>query len=357
MTVYSDYFGRTEAEPYISVADGCGGLEMITNGLKIRESLLTGVFYPQMTISLKDLLKNLNAIHCIGMGIEADPNRPGFDLVRVESFDYFYAPSVVMFCPAVNVLEVECNYEGFISTYKFGYNKYESEEYNGIDEFLTSREYRSTLKTVKNELDTTCDFIASGYAIEVTRIKVVETSDWRFDNDTFIICLKRDGVNLVVEQGNITNDANIIDPPTVYNFRISPIRNAFRWLKILMANYTDVSGSNSYYEITYSKGNPNAQGTLTDGCTIERLDIDTSENTVLAVANIENIADATPLWTNELVKFEYPLTVYEYNVLKASPYGKIGFNFFGKQFQYGWIKELKYRAAEGMADFVLIMSR
>jgi hypothetical protein len=65
--------------------------------------------------------------------------------------------------------------------------------------------------------------------VEVTRRKLgTNTTDWRYDNDTFIICLAENGsgdytseAGGMVSSGSIT-PTSILDPDSVYNFRISP---------------------------------------------------------------------------------------------------------------------------------------
>lgn len=355
MLVYSDYFGRTDADPYTSASDGCGGLEAITNGLLLRNVPIVGVNNPQMFVSLKQLLEGLNNIHCIGMGIEDDAARPGYSLLRVEQFEYFYKNSIIMQCPFVNTLEVTSDESSFISVLKCGYKKYEGEEFNGIDEFLSSREYRSTLSCNKKELDITCEFVASGYAIEITRNKYTDTKDWRFDNDIFIICLKRDG-GIEVEQGNLNTNDNIIDPSTIINYRISPLRNALRWAKIILSQYISTS-SDAKFVFTSGTGNYFAEGILEDGCILEQDSTANAENAEISEDIFELSADATPLWLPEKVKFAYPITVAEYNVIKANPYGKIAYSFANESLRYGWIETIDYKANEGIAEFVLIPER
>lgn len=355
MLVYSDYFGRTDAEPYTSASDGCGGLEAITKGLLLRGVPIAGTNTPLMSVSLKSLIDNLNKIHCIGIGVEPDAARPGFDLLRVEQFEYFYSDTILMNCIAVNKLEIETKIEGFISVLKIGYKKYEGEEYNGIDEFLSSREYRSTMSCNKKELDLTCEFIASGYAIEVTRNKFTDTKDWRFDNDIFILCFKRDS-GIVVEQGNLNTTDNVIDPNSILNYRLSPFRNLLRWAKVILSQYIPTS-TEAKFIFTDGTGNYFAEGILEDGCILEQDSTANSEQAEISEDSFELAADAVPLWMPERINFEYPLTVAEYNIIKATPYGKIGYSFANEPISYGWVDTIKYKADEGIAEFTLIPER
>lgn len=195
LRVYSEYFGRVDAQPYPSDQDGCGGLECITSGLKIRakdDLVPIGDTHitPKVTVSMKEVFDAMNAIHNIGLGVEDDPNRPGEELIRVEPVNYFYNDDVLMTCDHVMQVERELFPAELYSTAKFGFAKWETENANGLNDPFGKREYRTMLTTIKNMCDRICQFIASDYAIEVTRRKYGgTTTDWKYDNDIFIICL------------------------------------------------------------------------------------------------------------------------------------------------------------------------
>lgn len=198
LRVFSNYFGRTDAQPYTSEADGCGALEAITNGLKIRvkdeDKIVVGTteYYPKMFVSMKELFEGLRAIHNIGMGIEDDPNRAGYQLVRIEPIHYFYQTGVLMSCTGVREVRHEVDLGRIMATIKIGYQKWETENFNGLNDVFGQREYRTTLSNTDNTYDQLCRFIASDYAIEVTRRQFGQTTkDWRYDNDLFILCLSR----------------------------------------------------------------------------------------------------------------------------------------------------------------------
>jgi hypothetical protein len=57
LRVKSDYFGRTDSQPYTSSIDGCGSLEVITNGLYLRQFPNDKVRY---AVSFKELFDGLN---------------------------------------------------------------------------------------------------------------------------------------------------------------------------------------------------------------------------------------------------------------------------------------------------------
>lgn len=433
---FSEYFGRTDSEPYSHDDDGCGSLEVITDGLRIRrqENKIVGKtnFF---SVSLKDLFEGLNPIHHIGMGLETDPNRSGFNRLRVEPWYHFYNDSVLMYCTGVNKISRKVFQKEIYSTFRFGYVKWEAEEYNGLDEFLTKRTYRTSLKEIINELTKLSPFVASGYALEVTRRIGNESSqDWRYDKETFIICVTRvrkihvkffaatnkmvfdidtDGSEflgpttitisgsvsnngtrnifvvsilsipgqatqveigfsggttvdeesydvtfdivspsgLFVELGNVINPANIIDPRTLYNYRISPIRNAMRWMSKVLESYRKFD-NDAKIIFTDGEGNYFAEGEMESLiCKIENTTL--VENMTIDKNIFVDEDQVKPFMRPERIVYEYPMNSCDYKNIKTNPGGLIYFDN-GCECGYGYIDTIIYRPDEGLGNFNLI---
>lgn len=429
---YSEYFGRVDSQPYAVNQDGDGSLEALCKGIYIRNQQnrvagQTNVF----ALSMKDMWDGLEPIHHIGYGIEDDSNRQGYKRLRVENWKHFYDTNIVLSCIGVNTVERKLIESKHYSTFKFGYEKYEAEQYNGLDEFLTKRTYRTTLNGLKNELSKLSKFITSGYAWEITRRKNSDSSDWRFDNDTFLVCIKRgnfsvfvfefatdtinispkpaspisvgnvitiansggidgsytvasvvdngtfytvsfttslpnfgtynsdlsiNGVpqannNLLVELGNVTNPVNIIDPATVYNFRLSPLRIAMKWMDKIAEGYV---GAPSIL-FTDGEGNYYAEGIMTSA--FARLENGVlQENQTLDSSNFQNQTNVTPILQPEEISYEYPLSLKDFNKLVKNPYGLIFWSNENES-EEGWISNIKYKPDEGMATYTLIPKR
>jgi len=189
MTFKSDYYGRTDSQPYESQTDGCGSLRVISNGLQIRNAESQKHF-----ISLQDFFNGLRGIDNIGMGIEANTETNSGEWVRMEPVEYFYQDRLLLSLPSIpdasNKMEPIMAY----SKVSIGYQEWEVEKVNGLNEFNSNKEFRTSLKTINNNLDALSPFIAGGIPIEVTRQQSFATSgaaDTKFDNDTFIICVNR----------------------------------------------------------------------------------------------------------------------------------------------------------------------
>lgn len=345
LTVYSDYLGRIDSQPYNYSEDGCGALYGLTTGLFLRriEDVKTGDQSPIFSLSFNDVINALNAVNPLGFSIETIGEN---EVIRVEDWKYFYNDNIIADLGTVSV-EKEPNLKLHFKNFKTGYAKYEAEEYNGLDEFLTEREYTTKLINHNGKLERVCQFVASGYAIEITRRKGnADSKDWRFDNDTFIICLRRYYGGLEVEQGNILDAENIIDPPTILNFRISPARMAMQWFQYIT---TFIKGAK---ELIFStgKGNVSAKGEMFSDCVLETQPISENQNLTQPCF----IESQNGIYTAELHAIKsVPFTFKQYKALKANPNGLFAYKCDEIQ-RYGWVQECSYSFVEGTIDLILI---
>jgi hypothetical protein len=345
LTVYSDYLGRIDSQPYNYSQDGCSSLYGLTTGLFLRriEDVKTGEEAPIFSLSFNDVINALNAVNPLGFSIETIGEN---EVIRVEDWKYFYNDSIIADLGTVSV-EKEPNLKLHFKNFKTGYSKYEAEEYNGLDEFLTEREYTTKLINHNGKLEKVCQFVASGYAIEITRRKGnTNNKDWRFDNDTFIICLNRYYGGLEVEQGNILDAENIIDPPTILNFRISPARMAMQWFQYIT---TFIKGTK---ELIFStgKGNVSAKGEMFSDCVLETQPIAENQN----LTQPYFLESQNGIYTPELHTIKsVPFTFKQYKALKANPSGLFAYKCDETQ-RYGWLQECSYSFVEGTIDLILI---
>lgn len=353
--VKSEYYGRRDGEPFDFPNDGCGGLRMVTSGLKIRNAA-----NPTFFVSLKTLIEGLQDIDNIGMGIEQDSDRPNQLLLRVEALDFFYRNQELLRCDGIISGQESTDLDKTYATVKAGYKKWETQANFGLDEFNGNREYRTALTAINTVLDITSGLVAGEYPIELTRQQqYVDTSeaDTTYDNETFIICLRRMAAfgypygELVVDQGNIGDPENVFSPSSIYNYAITPIRNLMRWFRSIAAGYPNIDDTDNRLYFSSGVGNILAKGLLTDGCVLENQVI--AENQDVSTALFKDVAAATPLWRNEPFNFDYPLSLKEYQNIKANPYGYISYQCGHGEWEKGWISEVSYKPFEGMASFKL----
>lgn len=354
LTVKSNYYGRADSEPYAADQDGCGGLRVITNGLKIRKAVQDNYF-----VSLKELFDGLKPIDNIGMGLEENPNTPNTEWLRVEDVSYFYRDEEVLSFPSIPKVDFELDENKHYSLIKAGFEKWEVENINGLEEFNSTREYRTGLTAVNNTADLVSKFVAGSIPIEITRQQSFAdtgAADTKFDNETFIIVLDRISYGFQVEQGNIDNPVNIFSPDTVYNWRIRPYYNLMRWFKSLANSYPNIDDTANKLYFSSGTGNYTAEGELIEGLYDPDCKLENgvkAENRNLSKLDFSDVTEATPLWRPEPAIFTYPLSVQDYKLLKANPYGYISFQPGGGEFLKGFIQSVKYKLNEGTADFVL----
>lgn len=431
MRAYSDHFGRTDSEPYSTATDGCDSLESVTKGIFIRRQENRNGNTAVFALSLKDMWEGLNPIHNLGYGFELDPNRPGFNRLRIEHWKFFYNNEIILSCKGVFKVKTKVMEKEHYSTLQIGYQKWEAEEYNGLDEFLTKRRFRTSLSQVKNELVQLSSFVGSGYAWEITRRKGDQDSkDWRYDNDTFISCLVRDQRNyaitltgtfyytgfitdndpagilpgdevtisgstlndgaysidfissfgnsgtwgiyfngtvtpegpvtititravsgFVVEIGNVLSPENIINPSTVYNWRIRPAYNAMRWMDKVLASYKQANPNNSIIFMN-GEGNYFAKGEMQSTvCKMENGPI--AENGPITSALFLEALQAAAILSPERKEYDFPMSIKDFKRIKAKPFGLIYFENESTK-GVGWVDKLSYKPQRGIASFSLI---
>jgi len=352
MTMKSDYYGRSDSQPYASSVDGCGSLRVLSNGLKIRNATTSNHF-----MSLRDYFEGLRGIDNIGMGIE-DNTEVGFgQWVRIESAEYFYQNVMLLRLNAIPAATSPLSADMGYSIVKIGYEKWQVEKVNGLNEFNSNKEFRTSLKTINNTLDATSAFVAGGIPIEITRqqsFQVTGAADTTFDDETFIICVERGGYDYIVEKGNIDNPVNIFSPLTAYNWRIRPMYNLMRWFKCVAQSYVNLVNSTSKLFFSSGTGNYIAEGELPAGdlCKLEASI--QPENTDLSKFAFASADDNTPIWKPETVSFAYPLSIADYIALKNNPYGYIEYQCGNGIFEQGFIKSVAYKPVQGEATFTLI---
>lgn len=355
MRVKSEYYGRVDSEPFAFNTDGCGGLRMLTSGLKIRRAPEDKFF-----ASPKDLLEGLNGIDNIGFGIEADPDFPGQFILRVEPVEYFYQDNEMLIMDAIPAGD-EIVQEGMhYSKIQLGYPNWQVQQVNGLGELQSTREYRTGLETISNTKDIQSQLVTGSYPIEITRQQSFASTgaaDTTYDNNIFLLCLLRGMYGFTVEQGGIDNADNIFDPDTLMNFRLTPVRNLMRWYKSLINSYANINDTDSKLFFSSGTGNLTAEGEIIEGtydalCKLESMTI--SESQDLFLTHFERQEDAKPLWKNETINFPYYMSLAQYQGLRAAPYGYISFSCGNGPMDKGFIKEIKFKPKKGTCTVNLI---
>ena len=353
----STLFGRTNSEPHSYASNGCDSFTAITSGLAIRGFSASD---KPVTISLDKLFESCDAIWNIGMGVE--PGGSG-QVLRVEKKSYFYNTTVLLQLPNINNLSMKVDESYYFNAVDIGFKKWASNEVDGLDEISTRMQWAVPIKATKQELKSIAEIIASGYAIEITRrygTRREDTTDWKYDNDIFVICLKRgvDGSGDPDELDETETDENfsavngVENSDTRYNLRISPKRNLMRWMYFLNAGLTKKPGEELLFQ--QGEGNFDMDSTMNaNSCDGDFTGANLVEDADIAWDNA-NIRTSDPVWLPEVYEFDYDLSHTEFKTILANPERSIEFSDNSITFQKGFILELTYKIATGKTHFVLL---
>ena len=311
--------------------DECMADHIITNGLKLRRKPDTSNLF----LSWENLFRNTSKIFNLGWGIS------GSDLI-IDKAKQFYQQNNTISLGAVDEVKISHAKEFLFGKVNVGYSKWESEEYNGLDEMNTMRKYSRQGSNSDKTLDLVSQFITAGYTIEITRRKSPFSSDWRYDSDTFVINI--DGSNAV--QG-VTSPTNIVSPSTRYNYRLTPIRNLINWYNRLCLY--------SPQELVFNSSNGNfiASGRMTGQCDLE--DAAIAENDNIVTADFDVSANAAPYFLPIIYEFSIPLTMNKFmNEMLVDIYENI-YSFECNDITFnGYLLTATYDPNQGMAKFTLL---
>lgn len=361
--IYSEYFGRIDSEPYAYDADGCAGLTGLTNGLFIRRAVRADGSPVRFFASFKEIYEGLNAIHNIGMGPEELAGYSGDSVLRIEQFDYFYQNTILLTFNEPKEVKVEVEPSRIFSLINIGYSKWESEYTGGLDEIQTKREYKTELTATETKLVAISNLIAASYAWEITRRQSVTTTDYKYDNEIFILCLDRIYGGYVPEIWNYYAD-NILSQLQLYNLRITPVRNLLRWFKTIAAGWSRQFATTTL-GLLFSSGEGNYIAE-TEKIEDESCILETQPGGIVPpvlpdrLAENENIDKNRfkvmpyPVWQPYIATIKFPLSFAEFRQIKTNPYQLLKFTQ-GRANYIGWLLEMRYKPAEGIADFRLLI--
>jgi hypothetical protein len=334
----SAYYGRTDSEPTAYPEDGGGSLRGLASGKIIRGFPLAG---NSTHINLKDAIESCLAIDGVGIGIETTGNK---QRVRMEQLNYFYSPVRVAQFPYVKDIEKSVADDFIYNELEAGYDKWANEELNNLDEFNTKREFTLPITQIKKRLILKAPWSASGYTIEFLRrdpYKEGTNKDNDRDNDNFVIQLRRESGELVTDKDeDFAELNNLISPETVYNAKLSVMRNIKRngpYIRSGLYHQDD-----KFVKLAFGEGNTAFTSRLTS-------ETEVLDETTIAV---EDLGQA--LWLPEIYKFKHKPTRTELEAITANPYGIIEFSATNKNWKKGWLLEQQPDAKSGLISYLLL---
>jgi hypothetical protein len=316
----------------------------LTNGLHIREVTVPNT--PKLFLNWAKLFDATRKMFNHGWGFINNETT-----LLVGDLDTFYSNANVIDLGSVRTVQFNTAKDLIYGIIDVGYNKWEAEEYNGLDEVNTSRQYRRNVQNSQLILDLMCDIITGGYTIEITRRKnqgKTGTADWRYDNDLFLINTEFNPPSAV--RGIDAGAANIYSPATRMNYRLTPARMMLNWFKSVCA--ARPTWQSDTIEFSSGTGNYVAQGRML-GCTPESQVI--SENQSFDKDDILT-GQADPFWQTIIASFDAPMTMAQYETLLANPYGRVAFSCGATNYE-GYIVSLELSPKDALADCKILLAR
>lgn len=378
LTVISDYLGRPDSQPFASPSGelGCGSLTAITNGFALRQFIDPITLLPkELFTSFGDMFSSLSAVYGLGYGVEYSEEH-GRYVLRVEPIEYFYQETVIASFDNVNHRASkwlrEVSPDMHVSILNVGYEKWESEGSNGLDEVLSKRQYiNHKLTKISNSVDKISKYIGSGYAIEITRslqFYAEPTTDFKYDNDCFLIRVNGEEITVgsdvypryfANDRGVVTaTAANLIDPSTVTNWPITPYYNALRWASIWGLPIFDFNPvvPDDPLKFASANGNYKARGESSNAwnfCDPYNSAFLHSEND-----NLDGTKSKPPKLRPEIVTFQdFPIEMSQFEVIEANPHKMLLIVNEWAEAERFFVRELVYNYRNFTASFTLMPAR
>lgn len=356
----SDFLGRTDLGYAV---DGPGALTMVTGGFQVRgfplgtdPAPLDGApdLRKTLTTSWRQFFDSLAAVYGLGWGLEWAVGRSGelVEVIRVEPLSYFYKEDVVLdLSDTFSLVEtkVKVSATDFYQVAELGYDKWQSESVNGLDEFNARRQWTTPLTTVKSTYSQISQLSASGSLLEATRrdrFDATSTTDTGSDATSFLVCVVRAGTGtgyLTERNQLLLRVAGTLSPPTLYNARISParmLRNTDHG-RVLRAGLLATPGA--VVRATSGTGN----GALVSQMVGEAAPI--AEAADILVSDLP-----APLWRCEQATFSAPVTREQVAALLRRPTSRVRYRDEHGTKREGWVLDFKHVAEQATGDFTLL---
>jgi hypothetical protein len=227
--LYSPYLGNpdTQSRQYESI--GCGSNTMLFKGLHVRGyTLAEKPFF----ISMEQVWRGIDPIECLGLFLD---KLNGIDTIKVVQRSELF-PDVEPVINLTNVRDIKRKYDEkfFFNQVDIGYGNEGIEDISGIDDPQSMRTLTNILSSIGQKIEIISEFIAGSYFFEWLRRDTLKTKDNKFDNDTLILAVVKDGDDFIPETNeNFTSVSNLANESTRYNKRLTPYRNFIKFLNFI----------------------------------------------------------------------------------------------------------------------------
>lgn len=341
-TLYSSYLGRANTQGRTYGSSGCASNYALCRGVHLRGYSFSDKI---LSFSFDDLWAAANPIFNLGLQYRTIS---GTELIEILHKDDLYESDSSITLNYVNYLEETVDTVNTFKSIKIGYEKWEAEDYSGIDDPQTKREYATPLKKIGEEITLYSKAIAASLAIESTRRQGIEKgADYKLDNDLFIIALDESDLASSIYTPDLDDDfssvSGLLNATTRYNLKLTPGRNFLRWYKYFNGAFYDLYSS-STYKFVYGEGNYAMLSTQTGSCP-EAGTLDEDGNITMGTE--------AGYHSNKMLEFEHPLSWDEYKTIRDNKNKKIMVSSTNANHDACYIDSIEYQLTKGIAKFKL----
>lgn len=346
-TFYSELLGAqyTLARQYES--NGCAAAYGLCQGLQIRRySLDEKSFFK----SFNQWWKGINPILNLSLMYDTIDGQP---VIRVEDKAYQYDDSITSVYLS-NIRNITRKYDNDVlfNKVEIGYTRWQGEDISGIDDPQTKKIYYTRFKKIGKSVQIHSEFIAASLVWESARRLTREKStDYKYDNETFIIALNPDYVISSPDSPdvllfdpefdeNFSAITGLLNSETRYNIKLSVARNFLRWQDYLQGGLQSYIGSS--FRFSYGEGNYDMTSTMNvNGCLNE--DYDGNE-----LGEKEDIPVTTDfLHLAHLYEISYKMEWLEFVDIRNNRRHPIGVSQTDTGHVQMFIKTLEYKPVKG----------
>lgn len=361
--LYSDVLGATFTTARQYDVDGCFAHFICIKGVHLRGYTLTDdeddpvqrytLQQKPFSMSMKEWWDGLHPIFNLSLSDEIIGDQK---VIRVERRREVYDTGST----SVNfdfVHDIERSYEKdrIFNKITVGYEKWQTESVSGIDDPQTKHIYSLPFSGSGKDIKVVSGFIAASLAIEQTRRTTVEkSSDYKYDNDVFIIAInpseqspETSPPSFVPElDENFTSVTNLLHSDTRYNLILTPLRNLLRSSDFLLG----CAQSYLSKKIRFQSGEGNFDMQSEYDCSNPCIGIICDELAESDHINLSEYGDDLGyLHLALLYNINLPMEWEEYKAIRENPKKAIGISLTDTGHQKFYIKQLKYKPTEGTA--------
>lgn len=348
-TFYSELLGATYTLARQYEENGCGAAYGLFQGLQVRRySLEEKSFFK----SFNQWWKGINPILNLSLMYDVVDDEP---VIRVEEKAYQYDDSDGTSIDLNYVRNLTRKYDNDVlfNKVEMGYTRWQGEDISGIDDPQTRKIYNTRFKKIGKSVQIHSEFIGASLVWESARRLTREKStDYKYDNETFILALNPDFVIsspdspdvLLFEpelDENFSAITGLLNSETRYNIKLSVAHNFLRWQDYLQGGLQSYVGSD--FKFSYGEGNYDMTSTMNvNGCLNEdfggnnlgeKQDIPVTTN-FLHLAHLYEVS-------------EHPMEWLEYVEIRNNRRKPIGISQTDSGHVPMFIKTLEYKPVKG----------